>query len=102
MYLPMLRSASRGGNLDVLLELHAASGTLLLTNNPISQTLAQIQTNLAAGTYYLYIRNTGAGDPLASLPTGYTAYATVGQYFISGTITSFVPTPPTNLRLVAQ
>jgi len=96
-------SGTRGGNLDVLLELRDASGTLLMTNNPASQTLAQIQTTLSLGRYYLYIRNTGVGDPLSSTPTGYTAYGSIGQYFISGTLSPVLaPAPPMNLRIAAN
>jgi hypothetical protein len=96
-------SGTRGGNLDVLLELHDESGSLIMTNNPSSQTLAQIQTTLVAGRYYLYVRNTGVGDPMASTPAGYTSYGSIGQYFISGHVApSAPPTPPVNLRIVAQ
>ena len=82
----IMPSGTRGGNLDLLLELRGPNGTVLLTNNPASQTTAQIQTTLAAGTYYLSVRNTGVGNPLNNPPTGYTSYASIGQYFISGYI----------------
>jgi hypothetical protein len=97
-------SGTRGGDVDLLLELRDSAGALLLTNNPAAQTLAQIQTTLAAGKYYLSIRNTGTGDPFASTPTGYTAYGSLGQYFISGYLsaTSAAPAPPTNLRIVSN
>lgn len=96
-------SGTRGGNLDVLLELRNASGALVLTNNPATQTLAQIQTTLSAGKYYLYVRNTGAGDPMSSTPTGYTVYGSIGQYFISGYISpSAGPSAPLNLHIVAN
>ena len=79
-------SGARGGNLDVSIELRDANGTLLATNNPGTTTGAQIQVAALAGTYYLYVRNTGVGNPLTSTPTGYTAYGSIGQYFISGNI----------------
>jgi hypothetical protein len=79
-------SGTRGGNLDVSIELRDASGTLILASNPASQTTAQIQTTVTQGTYYLYVRNTGVGDPLNSPPTGYTSYGSIGQYFINGSI----------------
>jgi hypothetical protein len=75
---------SRGGNVDLHVELYDSAGRLLLTNNSSTLTTATIQTNLLEGKYYLAIRNTGAGSPLASQPTGYTSYGGVGQYFISG------------------
>jgi hypothetical protein len=96
-------SGTRGGNLDILLELRGESGSLLLTNNPASQTLAQIQTTLPVGKYYLFIRNTGTGSPLTANPTGYTAYGSIGQYFISGYVSpALPPAPPMNLRVVSN
>lgn len=88
-----------GGNLDVLLQLYDDSGTLLMTNNPTSTTSASIQTNLPQGRYYLYVRNTGAGNPLVNPPSGYTSYGSIGQYFISGYVKdpSGVVLPPTAL-----
>jgi hypothetical protein len=79
-------SGTRGGNLDVLAELRDANGTLILSSNPASQTSAQIQTVLSQGTYYLYVRNTGVGDPFSATPSGYTSYGSIGQYFINGFI----------------
>jgi hypothetical protein len=60
----------------------------VLTNNPASQTTALLETTLPAGVYTLHVRNTGAGDPLSATPTGYTAYGSLGQYFISGWVTA--------------
>ena len=86
---------TRGGDLDVSLELRNATGTIIMTNNSATTTGAQVQTNLTAGTYYLYIRNSGAGTPLASSPSGYTSYGSIGQYFISGYIAPSVAVSPT-------
>jgi len=90
----IMASGTRGGNLDVLLELYNSSGSLVTTNNGASQTTAQIQSLLLPGTYYLYVRNAGTGDPLSSPPSGYTAYATIGQYFISGYVAPSGAVPP--------
>ena len=90
----IMATSTRGGNLDILLELYDANGALVLSNNAASQTTAQIQTPLAAGTYYLHVRNAGTGDPFASSPTGYTGYASLGQYFISGYIPATGGAPP--------
>ena len=58
---------------------------------------ALVQTTLSAGRYYLHIRNSGAGDPFISTPTGYTSYGSIGQYFISGYVTEAadIIVPPT-------
>jgi hypothetical protein len=92
---------TRGGNLDVLLELVDASEVVVATNNPASQTYAQIQTTLSEGLYFLKIRNTGTGTPETSPPSGYTSYGSVGQYFLSGSIvpSAFAPLPLAELQV---
>ena len=97
----IMPAGTRGGNLDVLLELYNAAGVLLLTDNPTSITQATIQTNLTEGQYFLYVRSTGVGDPMSSPPNGYTAYASLGQYFISGYVrpSGFVAPPQADLQV---
>ena len=77
-------SGTRGGNLDVLLELYNEAGELVTASSPATLTTALIETSLAAGRYYLHVRNAAAGNPLASSPTGYTSYGSIGKYHISG------------------
>lgn len=93
---------TRGGNLDILVELYNEAGVLLATNNPATTTYATIQTNLTSGLYYLRLSGTGAGDPFSSTPTGYTAYASLGQYFISGTVTTSTYVIPPQAQLLAS
>jgi hypothetical protein len=97
----MPSGGTRGGDLDVLLELSDQNGVLVATNNPASQTTARIQTSLTDGIYYLYVRNAGTGDPMSSSPTGYTPYASIGQYFITGTVvpSGFVVPPQAALQV---
>lgn len=92
----LMATGPRGGNLDLLLELYDAGGTLWLTHNPPTTTTAVLATNLPAGLYYLAVRNTGAGDPFAPAPSGYTVYGSLGQYFLSGWVSdpAGVSTPP--------
>ncbi len=82
----MASGITRGGNLDVSAELYNANGTRLLTNNSAGVTYARIQTNLTEGIYYLWVRNAGVGNPTSSSPDGYTAYGSIGQYFITGSV----------------
>ncbi|MDP1579613.1 MAG: M12 family metallo-peptidase [Candidatus Didemnitutus sp.] len=77
---------SNRGSLDVVAEIYNAAGSLVTSVNPADATDATISTTLAAGTYTLRISGTGTGSPLSSTPTGYTSYASIGQYQISGTI----------------
>jgi hypothetical protein len=99
----IMPSGTRGGNVDLVAELYNDSGTLLLTNNPASQTIALIQTNLSQGRYHLFVRSTGAGTPLSSSPSGYSSYGSIGQYFISGYVPEAVNfTIPPVATLVAD
>lgn len=84
-------SGTRGGNLDILLELYNEAGTLVTSNNAASLTHASISISLTQGYYYLHVRNTGTGTPLVSPPSGYNVYGSIGQYFISGTIMNANP-----------
>ena len=84
-------SGTRGGNLDILLELFNQAGTLVASNSGETVTNASISASLTQGYYYLNVRNAGTGTPLVSSPSGYTAYGSIGQYFISGTIVNANP-----------
>jgi hypothetical protein len=97
----IMPSGTRGGNLDVLLELYDEAGALILTNNVSTRTYASIETSLPEGLYFLQVRNTGVGDPLSSTPTGYTSYASIGQYFISGYLrpSGYVAPPQAELQV---
>jgi len=71
-------------NLDILAELYDANGSLIATSNPVDSLSASInETALPAGEYFVSIDGIGKGDPLG---TGYTDYASLGQYSISGSV----------------
>jgi hypothetical protein len=92
---------TRGGNLDIAVALYNSSGTRLLTNNSSSLTYARVQTNLVDGIYYLHVRNSGQGSPSNATPSGYTAYGSIGQYFITGSVvpSGFVIPPGASLQV---
>lgn len=91
---PWIQAAgTRGGNLDILLELYDNAGVLVASSNAANLTTAAISTSLVQGYYYLHVRNTGTGTPLAASPSGYTSYGSLGQYFLSGTIVNATPPP---------
>jgi hypothetical protein len=91
-------SEAVGGNLDLKLDLYDESGLLVAQNDPLLDTSANIKATVPQGTYYLHIKSAATGDPMASDPTGYTKYGSLGQYFLSGSIVN-VPRPPTLLTL---
>jgi PKD repeat protein len=79
--------APRSPNLDIEMSLFDGTGNLLMVANPTGLS-ATLSTAVSAGTYYIRIDGVGTGDPT----TGYSDYASIGQYAISGT----VPNPGTN------
>ncbi len=79
--------APRSPNLDIELRLFDGTGSLLLVSNPAGLS-ASLSTAVTAGTYYVRVDGVGTGDP----STGYSDYASLGQYTLTGT----VPDPGTN------
>ncbi len=73
--------AARSSNLDALVTVRNAAGTVLATVNPVDALNAGTTITLpAAGTYYVFVQGTGKGDPLS---TGYSNYGSLGQYALS-------------------
>jgi hypothetical protein len=81
-----VNSAPLGANLDIEATLYNSVGAIVASSNPLLSLNASISATLDAGTYYLKVDGTGAGTPTATPPTGYSDYASIGQYSISGTI----------------
>ena len=76
--------AARAPNLDALVTLRNAAGTVLATVNPADAVGASFSVTLpATGTYTLAVQGTGKGDPLT---TGYSAYGSLGQYALAATV----------------
>jgi PKD repeat protein len=71
-------------NLHIKAELLNSAGQVLQSNDATSLT-ASFTTTLAGGTYYLRVSGVGAGDPYSA---GYSDYGSVGNYVITGSITS--------------
>ncbi|MDA1014629.1 MAG: hypothetical protein O3A00_09280 [Planctomycetota bacterium] len=75
-----------GPNLDVRADLYNGAGNLVATSNESTVLAAGFSLNLAAGQYFLHVDGTGWGSPGSSTPTGYSEYASLGQYTVSGSI----------------
>ena len=72
----------QGPNLDILATLYNSSGQVISISNPTEDLFASFALNLAPGQYYLSLKGTGKGN----VNTGYSAYGSLGQYSITGTI----------------
>jgi PKD repeat protein len=71
-------------NVDAKLDLLSSSGSVIASNNATGLN-ATVTAALASGTYYLRIDGMGFGDPLS---TGYSDYASIGEYALTGTVVS--------------
>lgn len=85
--------SARAPNLDALLTLRNAAGTVLATANPVEALNASVNVVLpAAGTYYVSVQGTGKGDPKAE---GYSNYGSLGRYAVNVTALSVQNQAPT-------
>jgi PKD repeat protein len=84
-----LNPAARGANLDIQAQISDAQGNVVATANPLGLP-ASFNQSLSAGVYYLTIDGVGAND----LTTGYSDYASIGQYSITGTLAASNAQPP--------
>lgn len=79
--------ATIGPNLDGVLEIQNAAGTVIASANPTNSFGASLSTSLASGTYYLVVRSSGG-------------YGNLGRYKLVGNVTApqgggtTAPTPP--------
>lgn len=78
-----------GANLDIGLTLLDAAGAAVHTANPAGLA-AGLDLSVAAGTYTLLVDGVGTGDPT----TGYSDYASLGRYRLTGSVPATTVTPP--------
>lgn len=76
--------SERGANLHLFVAVYDGVGNLL-TNREVADTSAGvlpvvISRTLSQGTYYISVEGRGSGDPFT---TGYSDYASLGQYSVS-------------------
>ena len=75
--------ANSGANLDVQVQMHSSTGTLLRTFTNATSLSVAIDTSLNAGTYYFVV--SGIGNEFGA------DYGSLGSYKITGFQTSIVP-----------
>lgn len=85
-------------NLDIMVQVLDDGGNLIGEDDEYYILPASLNLNLPAGTYYILVDGVGTGDP----DTGYSDYASAGQYFIAATLpaTQSLPAAPTALAAV--
>jgi hypothetical protein len=87
---PLNWTNNQGSNLDVEAAILDSSGAVVAISNPdgLRATFSNVVLNV--GTYYLRVAGGRFGNPQADPPTGYSAYGSLGQYQITGTIASSI------------
>ena len=75
-----------GGNSDLVLLLVQSNGTVVASNNPVTEVGAALTCVVTAGTYYVHVYPTGAGQPNNATPSGYSVYGSVGAYSLTGLV----------------
>lgn len=75
-----IASGSSAPDLDIAVKLMDSSGNTIAAANPANSLSASLSATLAAGQYFLQIDGSGFGD----LTSGYSDYASLGQYLITG------------------
>ena len=73
-----------GPNLDASMIVKNSSGQTVAAVNPAEALTASLAFSATAGIYFVSIEGVGKGD----LATGYSDYASVGQYTITGTVSN--------------
>ncbi len=82
-----ISGAQFGHNLDIFAELYDSSGMLIAKSDLVNSLSASFNgTSLPAGEYFIMVDGVGKGDPQA---TGYSDYASLGKYTISGSIPKY-------------
>ena len=76
-----------GSNLDIKATLYDANGDVIEEFNRTRSLDVDVRVDLEPGEYFLRVEGVGYGDPDDG---GYSQYASVGQYTISGTIPAAV------------
>ncbi len=78
-------------NLDTVVILQDAGGEVIASNNPADQMwacLSNIAVRGGTGGWFVSVKATGVGDPMADPPSGYTSYGILGRYTITGSIST--------------
>ncbi len=79
-------SQNQGTNLDIQATLYDSSGAVIAVSDPTGLRASFTNLQLASGTYYVALDGVGFGTPTANPPTGYSDYASLGQYLVTGTL----------------
>lgn len=82
--------ARRSPDLDLRAELRDSAGTVLASSNPVDALGASLSVSAPGGTYFVAVTGVGKGD----LTTGYSAYGSLGEYLVSGSVPASTSQPP--------
>ncbi len=88
------RPSVTDSDVDVQLELTSSSGATVVLSSLVDALSATVNQPLAAGDYTLVVRPAGTGaKPAGGYTTGYSSYASVGRYTLSGSVQGAITVP---------
>lgn len=82
------KTVSFNANLDIGIQLIGENGSVILNQAPTTSREVSINQIIPAGNYYVLVYGTGKGSP--TTPGGYSNYASLGGYQITGNISGGV------------
>ncbi len=75
-----------GSSLNIQIRILDHSGTVVFSNQVINRLHAEVDITLSSGSYFIEVDGAGSGDPLNSSPSGFSDYASMGAFYLSGSL----------------
>lgn len=75
-----------GGSLNIQVRIMNSTGAVILSNQVINRLHAEVDVTLSSGSYFIEVDGVSSGDPLNSPPSGFSDYASMGAFYLQGSI----------------
>ena len=75
-----------GGSLNIQVRIMDSAGAVILSNQVINRLHAEVDITLSSGSYFIEVDGVSSGDPLSSTPSGFSDYASIGAFYLQGSM----------------
>ena len=75
-----------GGSLNIQVRILDSTGAMILSNQVINRLHAEVDITLSSGSYFIEVDGVSSGDPLNSPPSGFSDYASMGAFYLQGSM----------------